>query len=105
MLPNRDLSGGVDAQHDQRNLGRPAQAAYWSRRARIRKRAAKSEAKKQDELLRRIEAKQLDAEDYDLIARMLSSYVQGIDSLKKGNTTIPHLRELLASASTESRRP
>jgi hypothetical protein len=105
MLLDRDLFDGADAEHDRRNLGGPAQATYWSRRAKIRKRAAKLEAKKHDELLRRVEAKQLDVEDYDLLSRMFRSYVQAIDSLKKGNTTISHLRELLVSASTERRMP
>lgn len=56
---------------------------------------------KLEEILRRLEAKQLDAEDYETIRTVIESYVGLYFAVGDKNTTIRRLRQMLFGAKTE----
>lgn len=59
------------------------------------------EMDKLDEILRRVDAKELNADDCETIRAMFQSYVCLTELLKDKNTSIARLRKLLFGASTE----
>ena len=56
---------------------------------------------KLEEILRRVEAKELQADDYETIRTVIESYVGLFSLLGDKNTTIARLRKMLFGASTE----
>ena len=56
---------------------------------------------KLDEILRRVEAKELRDEDYETIRTVIESYVGLYFAVGDKNTTIPRLRKMLFGAKTE----
>jgi transposase len=56
---------------------------------------------KLEELLRRLEAKELDADDYETIKAVIGAYVHLFNAVGKKETTIRRLRQMLFGAKTE----
>jgi hypothetical protein len=56
---------------------------------------------KREEILRRLEAKELDAEDYETIKAVIGAYVHLFQLVGDKETTIRRLRQILFGAKTE----
>ena len=54
-----------------------------------------------EEILRRPEAKELDAEDYETIKAVIGAYVYLVEVVGDKDTTIARLRQMLFGAKTE----